>query len=58
MIRTKACPRCRGDLYLEIDAHFTNRVCLQCGYRSEIKSVKRDWRELLKEIDRQEVCAK
>lgn len=57
MIHTKACPRCRGDLYLEIDDS-TYRVCFQCGYRSEIKSVKRDWRELLKEIDRQEVCAK
>lgn len=57
MIRTKACPRCRGDLYLEIDDS-TYRVCFQCGYRSEVKPVKRDWRELLKEIDRQEVCAK
>lgn len=29
----KACPRCRGDLFIEEDADSRDVVCLQCGYR-------------------------
>jgi len=38
MILLKACPRCRGDLVIERLPGETEFVCLQCGYRTEVKS--------------------
>jgi ribosomal protein S27E len=32
MMWLKACPRCRGDLYIEYQVGETNVVCLQCGH--------------------------
>ena len=29
----KACPRCKGNLFLDQDASNRDVVCLQCGYR-------------------------
>ncbi len=37
----KACPRCKGDLFLEKDEYGPEWTCLQCGYRRDImKSTK------------------
>ena len=33
MFWVKACPRCKGDLFLDQDASNRDVVCLQCGYR-------------------------
>ncbi|HEY90454.1 MAG TPA: hypothetical protein G4O07_01350 [Dehalococcoidia bacterium] len=33
MFWMKACPRCKGDLFLDQDAINRDVVCLQCGYR-------------------------
>jgi len=32
MVFLKACPRCRGDLYLDRDIYGTYLECVQCGY--------------------------
>jgi hypothetical protein len=34
----KACPRCKGDLYLDSDAYGTYRKCLQCGRSLELEA--------------------
>ena len=36
MILLKACPRCHGDLMLELLTGDAEYSCLQCGYRVEI----------------------
>lgn len=36
----KACPKCKGDMYLENDAYGAYRKCLQCGRIFEIEAVK------------------
>lgn len=36
MFWLKACPRCAGDLYLDINSRGKDIVCLQCGYRRYI----------------------
>ena len=36
MFWLKACPRCKGDLYLDIGSRGKDIVCLQCGYRRYI----------------------
>ena len=41
MILLKSCPRCRGDLVTERLPGETEFVCLQCGYRTEVKSQTR-----------------
>ena len=33
----KACPRCRGDMYLDSDAYGYFRKCLQCGRIFELE---------------------
>ena len=37
MMAFKACPRCRGDLVLEALLDEPELICLQCGYRRELK---------------------
>jgi DNA-directed RNA polymerase subunit M/transcription elongation factor TFIIS len=32
MMFLKACPRCRGDLYINRDIYGTYLECVQCGY--------------------------
>lgn len=39
MIYFKACPRCRGDLYIGKDLYGRYRGCLQCGYQAEVREV-------------------
>jgi uncharacterized protein YbaR (Trm112 family) len=36
MFWLKACPRCKGDLYLDVSSRGKDIVCLQCGYRRYI----------------------
>ena len=38
MFYFKACPRCAGDMYLEMDSSRTYRKCLQCGRMYEIEA--------------------
>ena len=40
MIALKACPRCRGDLLLDGLLDESELVCLQCGYRSDLKALR------------------
>ena len=35
--KLKACPRCRGDLFVDKDQDNWYEQCLQCGDRSELK---------------------
>lgn len=37
--RLKACPRCRGDTYIDSDIDGWYQQCLLCGYRRELKEV-------------------
>lgn len=37
----KACPKCRGDMYLERDAYGAFRQCLQCGRIVELAAAPR-----------------
>jgi hypothetical protein len=34
----KACPKCKGDMYLDSDAYGAYRKCLQCGRIFEIET--------------------
>ena len=36
MLWLKACPRCKGDLFLDISSRGKDIFCLQCGYRRYI----------------------
>jgi len=38
MILLKACQRCAGDLVMERLPGENELVCIQCGYRTEVKS--------------------
>ena len=38
MIKFKACPKCKGDLYLNQDIYGKYLNCLQCGYLKDISS--------------------
>ncbi len=39
MWKPKSCPRCRGDIFIDRDMDGWYEQCLQCSYRSELKSV-------------------
>jgi ribosomal protein S27AE len=40
MIKYKACPRCRGDLYLAEDIFGNYFTCFQCGYLQDVEETK------------------
>ena len=40
MIYFKACPRCRGDMYLTGDYYGEYRECLQCGYSVDVQGTR------------------
>lgn len=40
MVFLKACPRCKGDIYLDQDAYGSFLKCLQCGYHKD--AIKND----------------
>lgn len=37
-----SCPRCRGDLFIDYDLDGWFQQCLQCGYRKELKELKKE----------------
>ena len=39
-ISFKACPKCRGDLYLDEDAYGVFNKCLQCGRIFEMRAIQ------------------
>ena len=39
--KTKGCPRCGGDMFLDRDLDFWYEQCLQCSYRVELKLMNR-----------------
>ncbi len=55
--RLKSCPRCRGDIFIELDAEKRwYEQCLQCGYSNELKDIA-EFREQLGERKRKPVLA-
>ena len=38
MLRTKSCPRCKGDVFRDEDRYGRFEVCLQCGYLGDVAS--------------------
>jgi hypothetical protein len=38
MIKFKACPKCKGDLYLNRDMYGKYLNCFQCGYLKDLTS--------------------
>jgi ribosomal protein S27AE len=36
MWKYKSCPRCHGDLIVDVEEHRWYEGCLQCGYRREL----------------------
>jgi len=37
--KNKACPRCKGDVYLEKDMYGWYEQCLQCGYSRDLDTM-------------------
>ena len=38
--RYRSCPRCRGDIFLEIDEYGWSGKCLQCGFVRELETLE------------------
>jgi uncharacterized protein YbaR (Trm112 family) len=36
MVLLKACPRCKGDLFLDEDHYGKYKSCIQCGYIKDL----------------------
>jgi hypothetical protein len=32
----KGCPRCKGDLRMDVEEHHLHEYCLQCGYSRDL----------------------
>ena len=41
MLMLKACPRCRGDLYVDRDFYGQYKQCIQCGHMEDIATAPR-----------------
>jgi hypothetical protein len=41
MVWLKACPRCKGDLFLDEDNYGKFQSCLQCGYMRDLSHASR-----------------
>ncbi|RLC62200.1 MAG: hypothetical protein DRI01_07255 [Chloroflexi bacterium] len=39
MWKSKSCPRCGGDIFIDRDLEDWYEQYLQCGYRSEVKNL-------------------
>lgn len=37
MFLLKACPRCRGDIYVDRDSYGSFLHCMQCGYIKDLE---------------------
>ena len=44
MLMLKACPRCRGDLYIDRDFYGQYKQCIQCGHMEDIAPAPRSRR--------------
>ncbi|MFC2003732.1 hypothetical protein ACFLV4_07335 [Chloroflexota bacterium] len=51
MWKLKACPRCRGDVFLDWEQHVWYEHCLQCGYSRTLQSIV-EFRKQKEEKDR------
>ena len=38
-LRLKSCPRCKGDLVLDLDQWGLYEQCIQCGYLRDLEDV-------------------
>jgi len=38
-LRLKGCPRCRGDLAVELDQWGWYEECIQCGYLQDLQNI-------------------
>ena len=43
MFWLKACPKCKGDLYMDMNSRGEDIVCLQCGYRRFVLTSNNNW---------------
>ena len=41
MLMLKACPRCRGDLYIDRDFYGQYKQCIQCGFMEDLAPAPR-----------------
>ena len=41
MLMLKACPRCRGDLYIDRDIYGQYKQCIQCGHMEDLAPATR-----------------
>lgn len=39
MWRLKMCPRCRGDIFIDLDTGTWYEKCLQCGYERALENI-------------------
>jgi len=39
MFRFKSCPRCKGDVLVDLDYYGWYEECLQCGYQRDLKGM-------------------
>ncbi len=39
MWKLKSCPRCRGDVFIDMDMDGWYEQCLQCSYKRELKKL-------------------
>ena len=46
MLMLKACPRCRGDLYIDRDFYGQYKQCIQCGHMEDIAPAPRARRQV------------
>ena len=58
MLMLKACPRCRGDLYLNGDFYGQYKQCIQCGYMEDIATAPRARRQDTVRADEDRVVKK
>ena len=56
MWKSKSCPRCGGDIFVDRDLEGWYEQCLQCGYRCELKSLD-ELKELSPETDKESARA-
>ena len=49
-LRLRSCPRCKGDLALELDQWGLYEQCIQCGYLHDLKDVDKVKRRQIQEV--------
>ncbi len=38
-LKSKSCPRCGGNIFIDRDLYGWYELCLQCGYLCDLKSI-------------------